>query len=205
MADEVHVSQVVLEASGEKDDKEIDVSQVVLEASGEQTGEHDLYVSQVVLEVSGRRMADVYATGSRFEGAPGDVIPEQSDRAAWRVSQYPELHADDLADAEHTAHLPPPTGAGKILIDQGSAWESKAISGDVTIDEDGEITVTRHRSTADVSDPPTDSELDSAFGTPATLGRGFVGVIDDNDDNTDGWICWTSDISWYYIKGTKAV
>lgn len=60
-------------------------------------------------------------------------------------------------------------------------------------------------STDDVSDPPTDAELDSAFGTPASLGEGFVGVVDDNSGDTDVWLCWTSDGSWYYSKGTKAV
>jgi hypothetical protein len=57
----------------------------------------------------------------------------------------------------------------------------------------------------DVSDPPTDAELDSAFGTPATVGAGFVGVLDDNDDATDVYICYTDGSAWFYVKGTKAV
>ncbi len=61
------------------------------------------------------------------------------------------------------------------------------------------------QSVANFSDPPTDAELDAAFGTPATLGRGFVALLDDNDADTDGYIVWTSDASWYYIKATKAV
>lgn len=52
---------------------------------------------------------------------------------------------------------------------------------------------------------PTDAELDTAFGTPATLGRGFVATIDDNDGNTNGYLVWTSDASWYWLKGTKAL
>jgi hypothetical protein len=52
---------------------------------------------------------------------------------------------------------------------------------------------------------PTDAELDTAFGTPATLGRGFIGLVDDADGDTNGYICWTSDASWYFLKGTKAV
>ena len=31
---------------------------------------------------------------------------------------------------------------------------------------------------------PTDAQLDSAFGTPASLGRGFIGTVDDNDGST---------------------
>lgn len=61
------------------------------------------------------------------------------------------------------------------------------------------------QSVANVSSPPTDAELDSAFGTPATLGRGFIGTVDDNDADATMWICVTSDASWYYVATTKAV
>lgn len=60
----------------------------------------------------------------------------------------------------------------------------------------------------DVSDvhdtTPTDASLDAAFGTPATLGRGFLATIDDADGDTNGYLVWTSDASWYWLKGTKA-
>lgn len=58
--------------------------------------------------------------------------------------------------------------------------------------------------TTNVSDPPTDAELDAAFGTPADLGPGYVRVLDDNSADTDVWLVWTSDTSWYYLQGTKA-
>lgn len=51
---------------------------------------------------------------------------------------------------------------------------------------------------------PTDAELDTAFGVAANLGRGFIGTVDDNDGDTNGFLCWTSDASWYFVKGTKA-
>jgi hypothetical protein len=60
-------------------------------------------------------------------------------------------------------------------------------------------------STDNVSDPPTDAELDAAFDTPANLGAGFIGIVDDNSGDTDVWLCYTSDTSWYYLQGTKAV
>lgn len=34
--------------------------------------------------------------------------------------------------------------------------------------------------TTNVSNPPTDAELDAAFGTPATVGTGWSAIIDDN-------------------------
>jgi len=51
---------------------------------------------------------------------------------------------------------------------------------------------------------PTAAELTTSFGDPATLGRGFVGTVDDADGNTNGYIVWTSDASFYFLKGTKA-
>ena len=63
------------------------------------------------------------------------------------------------------------------------------------------------RATDNVSDPPTDAELDMAFGAPATVGAGFVGVLDDNDGGTDVYIVFTTgtDAEWFYVKGTKAL
>lgn len=64
-------------------------------------------------------------------------------------------------------------------------------------------------STANVSDPPTDAEIDAAFGAPITLGAGFIGIIDDNDAGADGdvWLCTTTgtDAEWFYVSMTKAV
>lgn len=52
---------------------------------------------------------------------------------------------------------------------------------------------------------PTAAELTTSFGDPATLGRGFVGTVDDNDGDTNCYIVWVSDASFYYVKGTKAL
>lgn len=62
-------------------------------------------------------------------------------------------------------------------------------------------------STNNVADPPTDAELDTAFGDPTVVGSGFVGILDDNDLGTDCYICWTTGTAgeWFYVKGTKAV
>lgn len=51
---------------------------------------------------------------------------------------------------------------------------------------------------------PTKSELTTSFGNPVTLGRGFVGTVDDADGNTNSYIVWTSDTDFFYLKGTKA-
>ena len=51
---------------------------------------------------------------------------------------------------------------------------------------------------------PTAAELTTSFGAPATLGRGFIGTVDDADGDTNGYIVWVSDASFYFVKGTKA-
>jgi len=51
---------------------------------------------------------------------------------------------------------------------------------------------------------PTAASLTAAFGSPATLGRGFVATIDDADGDTNGYLVFTSDASWYFLKFTKA-
>ena len=43
-------------------------------------------------------------------------------------------------------------------------------------------------STANVSAPPTDAELDSAFGTPGAVGAGFLAFLDDNNAHTDVYL-----------------
>ena len=59
-------------------------------------------------------------------------------------------------------------------------------------------------SEANVSDPPTDAELDAAFGTPATVGEGFIALVDDNNANTTTWLVFSLGGSWWYEELTKA-
>lgn len=51
---------------------------------------------------------------------------------------------------------------------------------------------------------PTDAQLDSAFGTPAVLGRGFIGTVDDNDGSLASVLCWTTDSAWFHVVGVKS-
>ncbi len=62
------------------------------------------------------------------------------------------------------------------------------------------------RSTANVTDPPTDAELNAEFGTPVTAEDGFFAVSDDNDSDTNIRVIYTNGTSWWYsAKLTKAV
>lgn len=61
------------------------------------------------------------------------------------------------------------------------------------------------QATTNVNDTtPTAAELTTAFGAVATLGRGFIGTIDDNDGDTNFFVVCTSDNAFFYHKFTKA-
>ena len=60
-------------------------------------------------------------------------------------------------------------------------------------------------STDNVTDPPTDGELDTAFGTPASVGDGFISLVDDNDAGTKVWLCVALNSKWWYEELTEAV
>ena len=60
------------------------------------------------------------------------------------------------------------------------------------------------RATDDVSSPPSDAELDTAFGEPAAVGDGFLAVLDDNDADSAMYIVASNGTSWWYAAMTKA-
>ena len=57
-----------------------------------------------------------------------------------------------------------------------------------------------------VSDPPSYSEIVTAFGAPDDVGAGFVGILDDAGAGTDVYLCFTTGVEneWFYVKGTLA-
>jgi len=60
-------------------------------------------------------------------------------------------------------------------------------------------------STANVTTPiPTDAELDSAFGTPATVGAGFTATLDDAGGGTAMYAVASDGTNWWYTLMTKA-
>lgn len=58
--------------------------------------------------------------------------------------------------------------------------------------------------TNNVSNPPTDTELDSAFGVPSAANAGKLWVLDDNGANTNVYLVTTNGTSWFYLALTKA-
>lgn len=58
---------------------------------------------------------------------------------------------------------------------------------------------------AATSSPPTDAQLDAAFGDPADLHNGFIGILKNTSLGTSYWLVWVVDGVWAYEEGTKAV
>lgn len=142
----------------------------------------------------------VDATGADYKGAVGLYVHGTTG------SRYGLILRNR---GDYTLALQDAAGANKLSITDSDDAEVVAIDSDGNAQFDGTVQgdggLRTKVATDNVSDPPTDAELDSAFGTPATVGAGFVGVLDDNDDATDVYICYTDGSAWFYVKGTKAV
>jgi hypothetical protein len=59
--------------------------------------------------------------------------------------------------------------------------------------------------TNDVSNPPTDAELDAIFGTPATVGANFTAEIDDAGAGNNFYSIKSDGSNWWITTWTKAV
>ena len=101
-------------------------------------------------------------------------------------------HAD-LPDAGSTPH--------SIIDGQLPTANEKSILQDLA--DDGVIKI--KVSTANVSNPPTDAELDSEFGTPATVSAGYLALLDDNGGGANVYLVISDGTNWWYATLTKAV
>lgn len=71
--------------------------------------------------------------------------------------------------------------------------------------ESGEERVSVEVSTANVSNPPTDAELDSEFGAPADVGAGAVFVLDDNGGGSNVYLVLSLGANgWWFEALTQA-
>ena len=60
-------------------------------------------------------------------------------------------------------------------------------------------------SKANVSNPPTDAELDSAFGQPAAVGHGLIALVNDNNADSKVYLVAAINSHWWYVELTEAV
>lgn len=74
-------------------------------------------------------------------------------------------------------------------------------------DDQGEVHVKQLKTDVDItnfSNPPTDAELDSAFGTPATVGAGWRKSINDNNGGANFYEVQSDGTNWWITTWTMA-
>lgn len=54
----------------------------------------------------------------------------------------------------------------------------------------------------DVANPPTEAEMTTAFGTPATRGAGWMGVIWDGGAGANFYLCVSNGANWSQVALT---
>lgn len=98
---------------------------------------------------------------------------------------------DDLSDATITA-----VGDGELLVYDTDAFVNKTAV-------EASICKWLGKSTADVTNPPSDAELDAAFGAPATVGYA-AGIVDDNDAGTAIYLVVSDGTNWFTVQVAEA-
>lgn len=119
------------------------------------------------------------------------------------------IDPDYGVDAPEITTPATPTSGRRRLYAKADGWYDKddvgAETGLAFADHNhGTDGVVTQHSTADVSNPPTDAELDSVFGTPAAVGAGFLAGIDDNGADTNFYLVYSTGTSWVVFTGAKA-
>lgn len=55
------------------------------------------------------------------------------------------------------------------------------------------------------ANPPSAAELATAFGAAATVGAGFVGIVNDNNADANNYLVFSNGTSYWILTATKAV
>lgn len=55
------------------------------------------------------------------------------------------------------------------------------------------------------ANPPSATELVTAFGAAATVGAGFVGIVNDNNADANNYLVFSNGTSYWILTATKAV
>lgn len=131
------------------------------------------------------------AIGLAMNGTDGSRVPQvtatsYTDEGGVVVTDHGNLSGN--TDDDHAQYM----------LEDGS----RAASGKFDLSSGGLLTKV---TTDDVSNLPTDSELDSAFGTPAAVGAGFIGLVDDAGSGAAVWLVASDGTNWWHSEYIKAV
>ena len=73
---------------------------------------------------------------------------------------------------------------------------------------DGNATISGVRTKMEINNvndtTPTAAELTTSFGSPSAVGSGFVGIVKDNNADTNCFVVVSNGTSFFYLKFTKA-
>lgn len=95
---------------------------------------------------------------------------------------------------------------GILLVGISSSTEADPdIYRSVLVADEGEGYARLNVSKGNVSNPPTDAELDALYGTPADVGAGWHTIIDDAGGDANVYFVVSNGTSWWYFTATKAV
>jgi hypothetical protein len=94
-----------------------------------------------------------------------------------------------------------------LAYDSGGNWinQTAAEAGIAAADHNhGTNGVKTKVAETDTANPPIISELTTAFGDPATLGDGFIGVLDDGGAGTNVYLVAVANGAFYHLLMTAA-
>jgi hypothetical protein len=97
------------------------------------------------------------------------------------------------------------TDTDLLVVDAGSDHVNVSLAADHTslakLNVGGAILLEVH--TDDVTNPPTDAEIDAAIGTPAAAGTGYMAFLDDNGAGANFYLIASNGTNWWSFPGTK--
>jgi hypothetical protein len=86
-------------------------------------------------------------------------------------------------------------------VTTGTATDITAIDARIDVLETYQIPT----SDANTANPPTDAQLDAAFGTPAAVGDGYLALLDDAGTGNAVYLVASDGTNWWHLLMTKAV
>ncbi len=120
------------------------------------------------------RIADSGATAAAMTGSCLQIQETSSGGATGGYAVY--INASGDTEALHV-------DAGTVVVDE----TIKATAGVITVNSEN-----------DVTDPPSQAEMDTAFGAGAAGNDGMIGIINDTGAGANTWLCVNTDGAWYY-------
>jgi hypothetical protein len=116
------------------------------------------------------------ASSGQPAAANDGICIDIKETGAAQATSYAMRISSDNNEALHV-------DAGTVVVDE----TVKAAAGIITVNSEN-----------DVTDPPTQAEMDTAFGAGAAANDGMIGIINDAGAGANCWLCVNTNGAWYY-------